>query len=264
MSLARKNRRRPAQHASQQAQAAKPWPWKTILSAGAGTFVVVLLVAAALRYMDREVSIEVVGTGQRVSALEVQAALEKFAGAGFLEVDLETVQAAAEALAWVDRARVQRAFPARLVITITEQVAAARWGARGLLNTRGELFVMDSRFPLPELPALDGPPGSEWRVAQRYLEVHSLITPLGFVIRSLHMNARGAWNLELANGITVHFGRTATAVRLQRFADVVAPRLQEQEAQVAYVDMRYGNGFVIGWQPGHQPQLNLQSMRESI
>lgn len=261
MSLRRRNR---ANRPRREEVRRRPLPWRGIVSAVIGVTAFGLLLGGLARLLDRPVAIEVAGAGQRVSTLEVRAALREFEGAGFLSADLDVVRAAVEALPWVDRARVQRAFPARLKVTITEQVAAARWGERGLLNTRGELFVEHSRFPLPELPLLDGPEGSEWRVAQRYLEVHGLVTPLGFSVSALRMNARGAWDLAFANGLLVHLGRRAIGERLRRFAGVAARRVQELEARVAYVDMRYSNGFVIGWKSGYAPGDNRQAMQGPI
>ncbi len=262
MSRNRSNRRRKINRPQPVARRAVPW---RLL----GSLALVLLVlggmlAGARQLLNRPVTIAVAGTGQRVSVLEVEAVLQPFAGQGFLEIELAAVRAAAEALPWVDKARIQRAFPARLVVTVTEQVAAARWGQSGLLNTRGELFVTDSRYSLPELPALDGPAGSEWRVAQRYLEVHGLLTPLGLSVRSLRLSARGAWDLTLASGIGIRLGRQHAADRLARLASVVAPLVQAMGERVAYIDLRYSNGFVLGWQPGEAPLLNQPEKRETI
>ena len=236
-------------------------PWRKIATAGALGLGIVVAVAGLASMINRPVSIQVSGADQRVSDLEVQATLAGFQGQGFLAVDLDAIRLQAESLPWVDRARVQRAFPAGLRVTVTEQVAAARWGVGGLLNTRGELFVTDSRYSLPELPALAGPDGSEWRVAQRYLEAYSQLTPQGFVIRSLSLNARGAWDLEFASGLRVHLGRDQGGGRLKRFAGTVAPLIQDKVASIAYVDMRYGHGFAIAWKPGQDPagsKLTLQ------
>ena len=121
------------------------------------------------------------GPFQRVTAVEVQqAALGSLRG-GFVSADLDRLRTAVEALVWVDRARVQRLWPDRLRIEIVEQQAAARWGDDGLLNTRGELFATGVRHPPPELPRLDGPAGTEWQVAQRYLAMQdtgTVINPL--------------------------------------------------------------------------------------
>lgn len=239
-------------------------PWRMLGSLALVLLVLTGMVAGARHVLNQPVIIEVAGTGQRVSVLEVEAVLQPIAGTGFLDIELAAVRAAAETLPWVDRARIQRAFPARLVVTITEQVAAARWGQSGLLNTRGELFVTDSRYALPELPALAGPAGSEWRVAQRYLEIHGLLTPLGLSVRSLQLSPRGAWDLTLASGIGIRLGRERAADRLARLAGVVAPLLQATGERVAYIDLRYSNGFVLGWQPGKAPLADHPEKRETI
>lgn len=236
----------------------KPLPWRPIAAGGLGLLAIAAATLGLGQLLDRPVSISVSGSGQRVSEMEVRSVLAGFDQSGFLSVDLDAVRAAAESLSWVDRARVEREFPARLRITITEQVAAARWGASGLLNTRGELFVTAARFGLPELPALSGPDGSQWRVAQRYLEIHRLATPLGFDVRSLRLGARGAWDIELASGLQIRLGRKDTERRLQRLAEVVAPRIQDIQERVEYVDMRYGNGFVIGWKSGEAPAAKTE------
>ena len=66
-----------------------------------------------------------------------------------------------EALPWVDTVERAARLAARPHVTSVEQVAAARWGENGLLNTRGELFVTDAAHIPPELPRLSGPDGTE-------------------------------------------------------------------------------------------------------
>ncbi len=70
------------------------------------------------------------------------------AAQGLLSVDLAAVRRAIHTLPWVDAVSVQRAWPRGLTVLVVEQIAAARWGERGLLNTRGELFATDAQ-PLP-------------------------------------------------------------------------------------------------------------------
>jgi cell division protein FtsQ len=105
-------------------------------------------------------SIEMEAPFQRVTAMQIEAAMRGALTGGFLSVNLDQVQHALDALPWVDRARVRRIWPAGLHVTISEQVAAARWGESGLLNTRGELFVTDVRQMPAELPVLAGPMGT--------------------------------------------------------------------------------------------------------
>lgn len=203
----------------------------------------------ALDQPIRIVSVE--GKFQRVSPVEVEQAVTEGLHDGFMSVDLERVRRNVEALPWVDRARIQRRWPNGLRVGITEQVAAARWGEAGLLNTRGELFMKDARHVPPELPHLTGPAGSETQVAQRYLATQGRMVEAGMRLAALELDARGAWQLELANGISVRLGRRQVDERLDRFIQAAVSAMAGRSEDVAYVDMRYSNGFAIGWKrPG--------------
>ncbi len=203
----------------------------------------------ALDQPIRIVSVE--GRFQRVSPVQVEHAVTNGLSDGFMTVDLDQVRARVQALDWVDQARVKRRWPNGLRVEVTEQVAAARWGEAGLLNTRGELFIRDARHVPPELPRLSGPEGSEWQVAQRYLSAQGRLIAAGTRLNALQLDARGAWNLQLASGIEVRLGRREVEQRLDRFIQTALPVMSPRLREVAYVDMRYSNGFSIGWKrPG--------------
>ena len=117
----------------------------------------------------RELIVE--GTFQRVTPIQVEAAVAEALHSGFLTVNLSALRESVQALDWVDGASVGRRWPDKLVVRVTEHQAAARWGESGLLNVRGELFTQQSQHAFPELPSLAGPPGTERDVARRYLAV---------------------------------------------------------------------------------------------
>jgi cell division protein FtsQ len=169
-----------------------------------------------------------------------------------VSADLDRVRTAVEALTWVDRARVQRIWPDRVGIEIVEQQAAARWGEDGLLNTRGELFATGVRHVPPELPRLEGPEGTEWQVAQRFLAMQDRLGALGLRVSALRLDPRGAWELDLATGVTVRLGRRQVDERMDRFVQFGAQVIAGQASAIRYVDMRYSNGFAIGWR-GNRP-----------
>jgi cell division protein FtsQ len=207
-------------------------------------FVLGVLVVA----MDRPVQRVVVeGTFQRVRSGDVERVVRRGITGGFVTANLRTLRTQVESLAWVDRARLQRRWPNGVVVSITEQVAAARWGVDGLLNARGELFVVGVQHPPPELPVLAGPVGSEWQVAQRFFAVQSRLAERNLRVAAMRLDARGAWELELVGGVVVRFGRRQVDERIQRFLDVAAGVVQPRTAEITYVDMRYSNGFSIGW-----------------
>jgi cell division protein FtsQ len=198
-------------------------------------------------------SIVIDGPFQRVAAVEVEQAARAALKGGFVSADLDKLRDAVEALAWVDRARVQRLWPDRIQVEIVEQQAAARWGEDGLLNTRGELFAEGVRHVPPELPRLDGPQGSEWQVAQRYLAIQGQLVEQGLRVAALRLDPRGAWELDLSNGVTVRLGRRQVDERMDRLVKVAAQVIAGRAAEIAYVDLRYSNGFSIGLRRDRKP-----------
>jgi cell division protein FtsQ len=210
-----------------------------------------MLLAVGLDQPVRSIVID--GPFQRVAAVEVQQAALGALKGGIVSADLDRLRKAVEALAWVDRARVQRLWPDRIRVEIVEQQAAARWGEDSLLNTRGELFASGVRHVPPELPRLDGPAGTEEQVAQRYLAIQDRLSKLGFQVAALRLDARGAWEIDLSTGVTVRLGRRQVDERMDRFVQFGAPVISGRAAEVRYVDMRYSNGFAIGWRDDRRP-----------
>jgi len=197
---------------------------------------------------DRPIGkVEVGGQFQRVAPVQIEEVVAPFRGAGFLSVDLDSMRAALETIPWVDRARVERKWPNGVRVFITEHVAAARWGESGLMNTRGELFLSNATHIPPELPQLVGPAGTEGQVAKLYLETYPRLLGVGMRLSRVELDARGAWQLTLANGVTVRLGRQDVPARLERFITVASPVVAARAAEVSYVDLRYSNGFSVGW-----------------
>jgi cell division protein FtsQ len=187
------------------------------------------------------------GTFQRVTPIQVEAAVADDLGLGFLSLDLGGLRERVQSLDWVDGVNVGRAWPDTLIVRVTEHTAAARWGEDGLLNVRGELFTEHAQHAFPELPSLSGPSGSEQEVAKRYLAVRGRLAEADLTLERLELDERGAWTLVLGGGQEIRLGRRDVDERLFRFFDVVAPALAGELPRVRYVDLRYTNGFAVGW-----------------
>jgi cell division protein FtsQ len=198
--------------------------------------------------LDRPVRvISMDGSFQRVSPGQIEKAVAPFAKQGFMSADLDDIQRAVEALPWVDHARIARHWPNSLHVTVTEQTAAARWGDSGLLNTRGQLFVRAATHVPAELPRLSGPEGTETQVAQRYLSAQGRMLEAGMRIAAVRLDERGAWEMDLDSGVTVRLGRRDVDERIDRFIRTTSQVIAHRLAEISYVDMRYSNGFAIGW-----------------
>ena len=187
------------------------------------------------------------GRLQHVQPAAVLAAVQPSVGSGFFTTDVDKVSAAVTAVPWVAQADVRRQWPHTLYISVTEEVPVARWNGDGLMDAQGRVFVHSTDPAYAALPALSGREGSEQDVLAQYDTLQALMVPRGLAIATLAVDARGAATLLLDDGIEVRLGREDAEARLARFSSVALPALGAKLATVAYVDMRYTNGFAVGW-----------------
>lgn len=219
------------------------------LALGGATVAVLAIVWSGVTWLlDRPIQrAEIAGRFTQVQPLQVEQMLKPFAQHGFISIDLAAVKHAVRRIPWIDDVRVERSWPSGIRVFVIEQVAVARWGERGLLNTRGELFLPDARDLPAGLPHLNGPEGTEAQVAKLYLDTYPRLMTVGLRLGNVRLDARGAWDLTLSNGVRVRLGRQDVAARLERFIQVASPLIATRAGEVAYVDMRYSNGFAVGW-----------------
>jgi cell division protein FtsQ len=227
-------------------------PWRRIGTALGALAALGAIGAAMLFLLNQPIeSIRVEGQFQHLSAQDVEKAVRaQLHGAGLVSVRLDDVRRALRLLPWVSAATVQRSWPRGLTVTVVEQQAVARWNSTDLVNAHGDLFSGDARFVPPELPQLAGPPGTEADVVARYLALQERIEESGVRLTALRLDARGAWELQLDDGVTVRFGRRQVDERFERFLTVALRMVCQRAADIAYVDMRYTNGFAVGWRSG--------------
>jgi cell division protein FtsQ len=227
--------------------------------------VAVVLWFAVRSILDRPIQrAEISGKFVQVSRVQIEQVLAPFARQGYVSINLDAVKRALEAIRWIDHVRVARDWPDGVRVFVTEQVAVARWDAtnseiKGLLNTRGELFLPEARDLPADLPQLKGPAGTEAEVAKLYLDTYPRLLTVGLRLSRVTLDERGAWNLNLSNGVEVRLGRQDVAARLERFISAASPVIATRTGDVAYVDMRYSNGFSIGW--GHATTGDNDSSR---
>jgi len=240
------------------------FPWRRLSALLLAVAIITLSYQLSAQLLDQPIrSITIEGPFQRVSALQIEEAISDELANGFLSANLSTIQQMVVALPWIDQANVVRRWPGSLEISVTEQIPAACWGESGLLNTRGELFVSSARHVPAELPRLSGPEGQYSIVATRYLDLREQLLPTGLDVRRVHVDARGAWEMTLANGIDVRLGRRDVGERIQLFLDVAANIISRRESEIEFIDMRYSNGFTIGWKNGSRTPAHDSEAEES-
>jgi cell division protein FtsQ len=75
----------------------------------------------------------------------------------------------------------------------------------------------------------------------------------GLRIAAVRLDERGAWELDLDSGVTVRLGRRDVDERIDRFIRTTSQVIAHRMSEISYVDMRYSNGFAIGWRNSQTP-----------
>jgi cell division protein FtsQ len=88
------------------------------------------------------------------------------------------------------------------------------------------------------------------QVTARYLAAQGRLTEVGMRLAALQLDERGAVSFTLDNGVRVRLGRQQIDERFERFMLAATKLVSQRAADIAYVDMRYGNGFAVGWKGG--------------
>lgn len=215
--------------------------------------VVAVLVALALAFGSAPQGPAIEGiavsvpANSELTAQAVRVAATPAVRGGLLAVNLAAVRERVEALPWVRQAEVRRLWPDALAISVRLEQPVARWGAGSLMDDAGRIFTPASVRRYETLPEISGPPGDAAALLREFTRANALLAPLGLRAASLAEDARGEVHIGLAGGLRIELGREAPRAMLARFVTVVAPALGTALARAATVDMRYPNGFAVGW-----------------
>ena len=195
---------------------------------------------------------------QHVTREQIEQLVRDEIAGNFISVNLTEVREAFVKLPWVREARVKREWPHGLNVILEEHQALAYWGSHALVNTYGEVFrvTVDA-----DLPVFTGPnEASAHEVAQQFRRFNKILKPLQQHIAEISLTPRYAWRLQLNTGTILELGRNEIEERLVRYVSVYnhsIARLNQQEP-LAYVDLRYPNGFAI-----RMPEVMQQVPRKS-
>ena len=182
---------------------------------------------------------------QGIDAAEVQKLLAGYLGAGFFDFPVQEVRQALENHPWIRRAVVKKVWPDSVWLTLTEEMAIARWGEDRLLNQHGGTFKPATMDQLSGLPRLDGPQETQMEVMRQFDVMDRLFHDAGLRVTGLTLSQRGNWVLELNDRIQVTVGRTEIISRLQRFLDFYHRQSAGLWSDTLSVDLRYDNGIAI-------------------
>jgi cell division protein FtsQ len=200
----------------------------------------------------RHIEVSAADGGLRhVGAGAVRAAITGRLDGNFLTLDLEQARRAFESVPWVASVSLRRAWPRRLVVTVTEHRAVAVWDDGRLLSDRGRLFVAnvaEAELDGP-LPQVEAPPRFAAEAARRLPQFAAQLASLGVALEAVEVSERASWTLRAGSGLVLVLGRDEPAGLLdERLALIVAsyPTVTAQVgAEPTRIDARYPQGFAV-------------------
>lgn len=231
------------------------------LAAIAATYTIGSWVVNSSVFPLKQVSVSGINSGngelKHVIREQIDKVVRSKIAGNFLTVDLDATRDAFEKLPWVRVAGVRRHWPQSLEVTLEEHVAVARWGSEALVNTHGEVFDGTVTTVEGGLPVFIGPPESSFDMARQYAAFSRLLQPLRQNIAQLNLSPRRAWRIHLENGTVLELGRDQMEARLARYVLAYDRSLAQLNQQLAYVDLRYSNGFAV-----RMPETSQQEPRK--
>ena len=222
-----------------------------LLSGMAGVMVLVLLGWGVIEIQDADTllirNVEVKSEFKKITESQIQAVIAKNELKGFFSTDVDAIADDMREIPWLKKITTRRVWPDTLQLTVTERRALAHWNKSALLAVDGSVFNPEASSYPNGLPSLLGPKGTEHIVLKNYIAVAANLRVLALQVDELEMDERRAWVVKLNDGTTLNLGRKKINERLQRFVKIYKDIEMESKNKIAIIDLRYTNGFAIGW-----------------
>ncbi len=198
--------------------------------------------------------LEIRGSFEKLQPQDVRRAAEAEIEAGFFAADLEAIHDAVAALPWVARVKVDRKWPGIVALQVWERQAVARWNEKSVLDERSQSFKPRAAEIPTGLPQLAGRAGQETEVLQAWQRLSAALRGTPLELESLKLDERGQWQARTRSDIELRFGQALPDERLPVLQSAGLPALDGRWQLVQYIDLRYTNGFAVGWKDQSQTE----------
>lgn len=244
---------RPASERDEALERDSDWYWKplvllTLLVVFSG--ITVSSLRDFWRWLDRPVSqVQIVGVTRHLDKQALANTLASSLDAPLFDINLKQLREQVISDPWVHDVQISRQWPPALRVKVVEEVPVARWGDKGLLNHQGDIFWPQLKPEYRSLPRLSGPAHETVQIMAMFLDLNRMFAAAGLKLTGLTLEPRGAWTIDLKNGIRVVVGREDIMPRLRRFLTIYNMRLADKADRIQQVDIRYTNGIAVQWRP---------------
>jgi len=191
-------------------------------------------------------SIQLQGSFDNLDQREVEVTLQSYIGQGFFSLDIQHLQQSLQDMAWTGSVSIRRIWPDKIRVAIHEKKPVARWDDNHLLSDAARVYPADSSafVHLPLVHAANH--GPAWVLGQ-FDRLQSRFAAVDERLVSLRVDSRGAFDIELINGLKVKLGRDDIDHKVDRLVSIYLQQILPRREQIERLDLRYSNGFAVAW-----------------
>ena len=165
----------------------------------------------------------------------------------FFNVDINYLQSKIENIDWISSANIRRSYPNEIIIFVTEHIPVAIWNNKDYLNQYGEIFTANKKNN--KFPILISK-NNKNKIIFEYLSLfsndlirHNINEK---VVKIIEDDIRSI-SVILSSGITIKLGSKNVKEKIDIFFKVYQTLNSSDLSKMRYIDMRYSNGFSVGW-----------------
>lgn len=187
------------------------------------------------------------GKFQYSNPQQLQTIINQYSGVGLLAIDLSQMQSQLQQLPWIKSVNIERRWPDRIRVNVTEKSPYLQLGNDKIISVDGAVFTPASTQQFSNLPMLNIDKVFTPTLFSAYREMEYMLAQHGFELKQFHVNKQGEWTLDLSNDVQIEIGHHKPLFVFERFIAVLPNLNNDPEKQLKSIDLRYENGFAIGF-----------------
>ena len=166
----------------------------------------------------------------------------------FFLLNMSELKKELEKIEWVDSVSIRRDYPSVVILSIKEHKPLVIWNNKSYINNNGEIFfVKDVSKNLPRLNSKNNRSQALFKYFSFFSD-NLLKNKINDKIVEISENNIRSLSVLLSSGITIRFGSKNINDKMKIFFKSYKKILNTSDLKkIRYIDMRYSNGFSIGW-----------------
>ena len=210
---------------------------------------VVLTVGVYLNRQDTLLPIKMIqlsSTFDQLDEEKIETILRPLISQGFFSLDIHALQKMLRKEAWVAAVSMRRVWPDRLNIKLVEHKPVARWDDRHLISDQAVVFTANAG-KFQQLPLIHTEHNNVKQLMTQFYQLRERFKTLDETVLSVRQDRRGALDIGLSDGLMIKVGRKQATHKIARLIAVYQQQIQPRRADIQQLDLRYSNGFAVGW-----------------